>query len=39
MLAGLEKATGNDSESGARKAAVGNTGRGNETRPLDLTPT
>ena len=39
MLAGLEKASGNDSESGAREAALGNTNRGDETRSLDLTPT
>jgi len=39
MLAGLDKASGNDSECGARKAALGNTSREDETRALDLTPT
>ena len=39
MLAGLEKASENDWEPGARKAASGNTSRGDETRPLDLTAT
>jgi hypothetical protein len=31
MLAGLDKASGNDSEYGARKAALGNTSREDET--------
>jgi hypothetical protein len=39
MLAELEKASGNDSESGARKAALGNTNLGDETRSWDFTPT
>jgi hypothetical protein len=39
MLAGLEEASGNDSESGARKAGLGNASRGDAMRPLDLTPT
>ncbi len=39
MLAGLEKTSENDSESGARQAASGNISGGGETRPLDLTPT
>jgi hypothetical protein len=39
MLAALGKASGNNSKSGARKAALGNTCRGYEARPLDLTPT
>ena len=39
MLAGLEKASGNNSEAGGRKAASGVARRGDEMRPLDLTPT
>ena len=39
MLAGLEKALGNDSESGDRKAALGITRPEKEMRSLDLTPT
>ena len=39
MLAGLDKASGNDSESGTRKAASGNTTEEDGTQPLNLTPT
>jgi hypothetical protein len=39
MLAGLAKASGNDSEFGARKAALRQHSPGDETRPLGLTPT
>jgi hypothetical protein len=39
MLAELEKASGNDSESGAPKAAFENANGRDETRSLDLTPT
>jgi hypothetical protein len=39
MLAGLEKTSENDSESGARQAASSNISGGGATRLLDLTPT
>jgi hypothetical protein len=39
MLAGLEEASGNDSESEARKAALGNASRGDAMRPVAFTPT
>jgi hypothetical protein len=39
MLGGLGKTLGMIRNPGARKAALGNPSRGDETRPLDLTPT
>ena len=39
MLAGLEKTSGNDSESGARQAALDNISGGMRRARCDLTPT